>query len=370
MVADGDFEAFKKERPEFDLAIRVADRGNVEFLSNFEMQSYGVRRYACNAVSRLLDVGCGLAIGPDYAQQMLGATALGVDPSESAASSSRLLGVPLVNDYFTPGAAALERSYDVIQAWELVEHLEDPAAMLGDFRDLMAEGGMLCLSTPAAEAIEPGASPETILRVLAPPEHFHLFSAQSLNALLKDCGFAQVEIERHGDHLIAVAGAALPPKRSDAQARELYRAYLKRGALRLEPDNPFKHGFVARLLQLALATGDWVELDAMLRACEDHYERAWAFQPADTQGAWRGLIEGPVQAARLESLPFSLTLYLFANARSAQVKRDWQRARRFFEAARQCGLYTTASLALLGLGNAEIPFLAEKAERFLKDLPE
>jgi SAM-dependent methyltransferase len=257
LMSEGSADAFLQMRGNQDLVDRTSRRGQIECTTNFDMQCSMLRRLANCDAKRVLDVGCGLGIGPDYAIHMLGAEAIGVDPSPEALSAARHLGHPLVHDYFRPGHPAVSGPFDLVQAWELIEHVDQPLAMLQGFRDLLSNQGFLCLSTPAAEAAGPDAGDKDLLRLLAPPEHLHLFSAKALKGLLRRAGFHSIHVERTADQLIATAGFRDPEFRSPEQSNALFSSYLARRAESLDDANPFRLGFQSRRLSFALGRGDW-----------------------------------------------------------------------------------------------------------------
>lgn len=85
--------------------------------------------------------------------------------------------------------ATLPESFDVITAWDVIEHLDDPRRALAACRDRLRPGGWLFLSTPDAGA--------AIARLLGrrwhyqdPVQHVNLFSQTNLQRLLTESGFA------------------------------------------------------------------------------------------------------------------------------------------------------------------------------------
>lgn len=100
---------------------------------------------------RILDIGCG---GGLMAEPMarLGAEVTGADAAEGNIAIARLHaeGQGLAIDYRATTAEALAaegRSYDVVMALEIVEHVADPARFVATCRELVRPGGMLIQST-------------------------------------------------------------------------------------------------------------------------------------------------------------------------------------------------------------------------------
>lgn len=145
--------------------------------------------------NRLLDVGCGAGSFLEAAARA-GWEAHGVEVSRPAVEHVRRLG-------FEVFAGELERAnypdghFDVILASEVLEHVPDPRAMLGEVARLLRPGGLLWATTPhgrgvSARALGPRWS------VVSPPEHLHLFSVASIRRALGEAGFRRVRIATHG----------------------------------------------------------------------------------------------------------------------------------------------------------------------------
>jgi 2-polyprenyl-3-methyl-5-hydroxy-6-metoxy-1,4-benzoquinol methylase len=351
------------------LTEELALRGSIEFFCAFDTQSYGLRALAGPTPRRVLDVGCGIGIGADFAQKFLGAEALGVDPSGDSAKAAEALGFSLINDIFEPADPRLGGPFDVIQAWELIEHLEAPLSLLQGFRSCLTDEGVLFLSTPNGALIDEEADEALVLRLLAPPEHLQLFSASALEQMLRRAGFAFVEVTAEGGQLLACASAQAPQRRDPQDAQKLYLDYLTQRC-ESPPDSPlFARGFRARRLMLALGTGDWGEVEAGVKRSQEDLAANWGIDLEPDPASWRALLSDPPSPEDLRRLPFTLTLLLFCKARLAQRAQDWALSRSLFKEAQAAGETTSALLGRLGLYDSETAFLAEKAERFPKTFP-
>lgn len=99
---------------------------------------------------RLLDFGCGTG---KYLARMrdLGWTVCGLDRSAWAARRAKELFEVPVEVGTLPSldkSPAPRGPFDLITAWEVLEHVEDPAATLVALRELLAPGGRLVLTVP------------------------------------------------------------------------------------------------------------------------------------------------------------------------------------------------------------------------------
>ncbi len=147
---------------------------------------------------RLLDVGSGpglfLLAGRERGWQVQG-----IEPSSQAAGHSRsMFGLDITECFLTAETAPTLGRFDALNLGEVLEHLPDPAAMLGLAHDLLDDDGLLSLVVP--NDFNPF---QTILRDqcgfkpwwVAPPHHLNYFDAHSLQALTERCGFEVLHVE-------------------------------------------------------------------------------------------------------------------------------------------------------------------------------
>ncbi len=345
-------------------------RGFIEFFSGYDRQTFPLRSFTGMSPGRFLDIGCGLGIGPDFAESLPDWTGVGVDPAPDSAHAAEALGFPFKNEVFDPGWPSVGGPFGLIQSLELLEHVPAPLAFLKAARRLLSNDGLLYLTTPDAGAVRPDASDRDILRILAPPEHLHLISRKALQAMLCEAGFDWISIESNGRELLVMAGSRPPAERPEAEAWDLFRNYLVGRAAELEDGNPFKSGFQARGLQLAVGIGDWDLARSILPWFEDDLARRWAIDLSDPGLTWTAPFKGAPDPQVIDGLPLNLTIVLFTKARLAQTEQRWADARHWFALAELTGRFTAESLNLIGLYDGETAFLAEKAERFPKSFPE
>jgi 2-polyprenyl-6-hydroxyphenyl methylase/3-demethylubiquinone-9 3-methyltransferase len=141
-----------------------------------------VDRAVSLAGKRLLDVGCGGGILSE-AMARSGARVLGIDLSPACLDVARLhaLEAGIGVEYRAVSAEALARErpgeFDAVTCMELLEHVPDPAAMLGALASLARPGGEVIVSTlnrhPRAFAVAILGA-EYIARVLPRGTHDYL----------------------------------------------------------------------------------------------------------------------------------------------------------------------------------------------------
>ena len=108
--------------------------------------------------------------------------------------------------------------FDVVCAFEVLEHLPDDAAALAAWRELVLPRGLLLVSVPAGTR-RFGASDELV-------GHVRRYERAGLVDLLTAAGFREIEVRGYGFPL----GNALKPLRDRIAARQLGRADAGTGA--------------------------------------------------------------------------------------------------------------------------------------------
>jgi SAM-dependent methyltransferase len=163
--------------------------------ANLKALTFGTRarRIAARARGRLLDVGASAGF---FVEQALiaGFDAHGVELSTEAVSSAS----PRVRDRLTVGdvnVLSLENTapFDVVTAFDLIEHVFDPVAFLQEIRRVARPGALLVITTP-----DVGHILRYVLRarwpMFQPMQHTVLFSRRGLRLALTRAGYGDVEI--------------------------------------------------------------------------------------------------------------------------------------------------------------------------------
>jgi SAM-dependent methyltransferase len=128
------------------------------------------------AGSRLLEIGCAYGLFLDAARRR-GYDVTGVELSTSAADHARdRLGLTVHSSQLDE--ADLDGPFDVICAWDTLEHVPDPVEFWRAIRGLVADDGVVLFSTPYFSSL-----PARLLRrrwwTLKPTEHIWHFTPQT-----------------------------------------------------------------------------------------------------------------------------------------------------------------------------------------------
>ncbi len=165
-------------------------------------------RYALAGRSAI-DVGCGAGLLAEPLARM-GATVTGVDaaPENIAAARAHAAGQGLSIDYFSGELADLERltlldtngnrrQFNLVTSMEVVEHVTDPAAFIGELAGRLAPGGLMILSTPNRTALSKLLLVEAAERVGAVPRGTHdwdqFLKPEELTELLEGAGLDVID---------------------------------------------------------------------------------------------------------------------------------------------------------------------------------
>jgi ubiquinone/menaquinone biosynthesis C-methylase UbiE len=163
------------------------------------------RRFALANVGpgdRVLDLGCGAGdLGADMAGA--GAEVTAADVAEAALDRARRRHPDLdlrlfpIDGPFPFG----DGSFEAVWSSEVIEHVADTARWLSEVRRVLAPRGRVLLTTPSHGRLRLLAG--GIERYSEPlGDHLHLYTQRSLRGLLREFGFAEIEVR-------AVAGPPL-----------------------------------------------------------------------------------------------------------------------------------------------------------------
>lgn len=141
-------------------------------------------------VTDVLEVGCGQGAAGFRLAQRFHYVGVEPDPASCAVARQRLATAGRGEVRNTTVAELGEERFDLVCAFEVLEHIEDDAAALAEWAARLRPGGWLLLSVPAYQR-RYGPADELV-------GHFRRYDPEALAALLRRSGFADVEVRHYG----------------------------------------------------------------------------------------------------------------------------------------------------------------------------
>lgn len=277
------------------------------------------------AVSSLLDVGCGYGFGADLGAFLFGWRTVGVEPSAAGRRGAAELGIDIRDGYVTD-EPLLGAPFGAVLASEVLEHVEDPFSLLVAMRAQLAPDGVLVLTTPAAEVVNPRSGTQTVTEVLSVPYHHFVASTAGLEQLLRHSGFGAVAVSRFGAVLVALARVqpgdlrVPPPRPVVAEALEGY--FLHRAAS-AAPGSALELGCATRAVRSMVARGAFDEAvvagNLLAAAFQRRCGRAFA-EPAALVARIGGGWSPPLS---LPGAAFATGMVEMLHRRRPSVAREW-----------------------------------------------
>ena len=142
---------------------------------------------------RLLDVGCSVGFFLEVAQD-LGFDVQGVELSSEAIAMAKdsvrdKISHADANEHIRKYGAC----YDVVTAYDIIEHTQNPKAFLSDLYNALVRGGVVAIAAPDTDHFLRYVMGRN-WSMLQPMQHTFLLSRRSIKALLIEAGFEDVVV--------------------------------------------------------------------------------------------------------------------------------------------------------------------------------
>lgn len=149
--------------------------------------------------SRMLDLGCGVGTAL-YIAKRAGWKTTGQDISKNALAHAKALAGSETLEEDLPTIAASGRKFELVTAFNLIEHVPDPLSYLKDVRKVVKDGGMFGVAVPNYDSY--GMRHATTEQWL-PPFHINFFNLKTLRNALRLASFEMVD---HRIRFISLSG--------------------------------------------------------------------------------------------------------------------------------------------------------------------
>ncbi|MDA9897356.1 class I SAM-dependent methyltransferase, partial [Alphaproteobacteria bacterium] len=122
---------------------------------------------------------------------LAGCEAIGVESDPNETEFSRSKGLTVLNEMFNEhNADAILADADIVSVFNVLEHMHDP---IGFFRSLtIVEGDRLYVFEvprhPSISSFLNQCFPNQACRHIYPPDHLHIFTNESIDIMLNECG--------------------------------------------------------------------------------------------------------------------------------------------------------------------------------------
>ena len=143
---------------------------------------------------RILDVGCASGLFLTHAREA-GFDVTGIEPNEKLCQEARRkLGHESDVQCATLETACLDRVFDAITLWDVLEHVPDPRRFLVRCASLLRPNGFVFLNVPDLNSLEARLLGSRWPLLL--PEHLNYFSRESLEVCARQAELATLHFRR------------------------------------------------------------------------------------------------------------------------------------------------------------------------------
>jgi 2-polyprenyl-3-methyl-5-hydroxy-6-metoxy-1,4-benzoquinol methylase len=145
-----------------------------------------------------LDVGCAYGFSLIAAEQC-GWKARGIELASDVAATARSEFDLDVSSITLADVFNLGERYDLVTIWDVIEHLDDPMAMLRDAHAVLNPGGIIAIMTPNAGGfISRAMGDKWVMYQRGAVEHLCYFTPDTMRLALSKAGFETLKIARWG----------------------------------------------------------------------------------------------------------------------------------------------------------------------------
>jgi 2-polyprenyl-3-methyl-5-hydroxy-6-metoxy-1,4-benzoquinol methylase len=149
-----------------------------------------LRKYGVES-GRLLEIGCAYGFFLSEAQRHF--QVRGLEVSEHAVQAAQARGLDVAHRNLAQHFELHPEPVDAVVMLDVVEHLDEPAAMMRTVHEHLNPGGVVMLTTGDWSSLSSKLMGKR-WRLMTPPEHLYFFSPATLSRMLEKIGFEVVKI--------------------------------------------------------------------------------------------------------------------------------------------------------------------------------
>jgi SAM-dependent methyltransferase len=148
-----------------------------------------------------LDVGCGTGrfLRLMEAQGVPRSRCWGIELDDDVVERLRGEGYPALRER-VENAELPAGELDLVTMFHVIEHVDDPGAVIGRIAGWLAPGGILALETPNVDSLDRRVFGRTFWGGYHIPRHWNLFSPRTMQALLEAHGLEVVDVRFQTGH--------------------------------------------------------------------------------------------------------------------------------------------------------------------------
>jgi SAM-dependent methyltransferase len=283
----------------------------------------------------VVDLGCGIGFAVDYLN-FVGRYAQGFDPSTSSRISHEKFGIDIKG---LPSKEEIGNfpHPNLIFASEVIEHVPNPRAFMGDIKMMAEDDGYVLLTTPNANYVIKENSEITVMSILAPSQHLFLLSPGAIEDLAREAGFVWVKSWVEEERLFLVAGPR-PIRIENTFSQEAYERYLEDRLLNadwIEKSLRWRC-FGYRLFKHRIHRGDYENTRDLWEGLVSTYRELGLSldRPVELVQQYRAELERTGARFPTEKFPFNASILLFLQGTYlVAYKQDMRSARPYFDGA-------------------------------------
>ena len=328
-----DFSEFGRDRDDFWRFYVESFGGVWETIWPILAEKTGGRR-------TLLDVGCGFGFAVDYWQRIAGGEAVGIELADYGQVGAKLLSITVFNQLLEDCPPLAGRRFDVVYASEVIEHVTDPEAFALLLARYVADDGLLIMTTPSAEFIQPVEHSPSLYAALAPGFHGFLLSAYSFAEIARRCGFVHVDVRKFGERQILWASRApLEIDPTPGPMLPTYVAYLDAHVAHYDAHSSVWQGLAYRSVKESVNGGRLAAARTLSETLMSAITAAYGPHVRDPEAMEAQLRECSELGDAGRVMPYFLpSLYYFLGAIGQHLDHDNVRAERWYAGAVACTL--------------------------------